>query len=61
MILDLQNGIAHYFGEKTENITASGLSNKGFAMNINVTRKMDATRKRTRDSIDNLQGGQKRI
>ncbi|KKN20298.1 hypothetical protein LCGC14_0937100 [marine sediment metagenome] len=58
---ELENGVAHYFGEKMENITASGLSNKGFSMNMNVTRKMDATRKRVRDPVDNFKGGQRKI
>lgn len=47
--LEIPNGISHYFGEKVENITASGLSNKGFSMNINVTRKMDARRERIKN------------
>ncbi len=53
------NAIANYFGEKLQNITSSGMSNKGFSMNLNVTRKMDATRKRMRegDAIENLKGG----
>jgi len=57
--LKLHNGIANYFGEKVENITASGLSNKGFAMNINVTRKMDARRERIKN-IEPLKGGSTR-
>ena len=59
--LNLTNGVANYFEDKIENITASGLSNRGFSMNMNVTRKMDATRKRIRDPTDNFKGGQKRI
>ena len=59
--LNLANGVANYFEDKIENITASGLSNRGFSMNMNVTRKMDATRKRIRDPTDNFKGGQKRI
>lgn len=59
--LGLANGVANYFEDKIENITASGLSNRGFSMNMNVTRKMDATRKRIRDPTDNFKGGQKRI
>ena len=59
--LELHNGIAHYFGEKVENITSSGLSNKGFSMNINVTRKMDATRKKVRDTDPLMKGGKKGI
>lgn len=54
------NGISHYFNEKVENITASGLSNKGFSMNINVTRKMDARRERIKN-LDPAEGGRKRI
>lgn len=61
MELKLANGVANYFEDKIENITASGLSNRGFSMNMNVTRKMDATRKRIRDPTDNFKGGQKRI
>ena len=59
--LGLENGIAHYFGEKVENITSSGLSNKGFSMNINVTRKMDATRKKVREIEPLMKGGKQRI
>ncbi len=47
--LELTNGVSNYFGDKVENITASGLSNKGFSMNINVTRKMDARRERVKN------------
>ncbi len=54
------NRIANYFGEKTQNITASGMSREGFAMNLNVTRKMDTVRKKVKDNIQNLQGGKKR-
>ena len=50
------NGIANYFESKIQTITNSGMSNRGFAMNLNVTRKMDATRKRER--IENLKGGE---
>jgi len=56
--LNIENKIEEYFHQKRETITSSGMSNKGFAMNLNVTRKIDATRKRTRESsIDNLKGG----
>ena len=41
-----ENKIAVYFFEKLQNIAGSGMSNKGFAMNLNVTRRMDATRRR---------------
>ncbi len=55
------NRIADYFLNKVQNITSSGMSNKGFAMNLNVTRKMDTTRTRVKGNIENLQkGGRKR-
>ncbi len=58
--LEMSNGVANYFGEKVENITASGLSNKGFSMNINVTRKMDARRERIKN-LEPVKGGRQRI
>jgi len=55
---NLDNKIKEYFHQKRETVTSSGMSNKGFAMNLNVTRKIDATRKRMRESsIENLKGG----
>lgn len=54
-----QNGIATYFWEKTQNVTSSGQSNKGFSMNLNVTRRMDSSRKRVRDSNEEVKGGTK--
>ncbi len=55
------NKIAIYFLKKTYNVTDSGMSNKGFSMNLNVTRKMDSTRNRIKsNNIENLQGGKKR-
>ncbi len=44
--LGCENRIAAYFREKVVNISASGMSNKGFIQNLNVTRRMDTTRKR---------------
>jgi hypothetical protein len=44
------NGIANYFWEKIQNITQSGMSNKGFAMNLNVTQKRDTVRTRNRNT-----------
>jgi hypothetical protein len=43
------NLIANYFWEKVQNITSSGMSNKGFTMNLNVTQRKDTTRKRIRE------------
>lgn len=55
------NGIANYFWEKTQNITHSGMSNKGFAMNLNVTQRKDMTRKRiksfSKDKDGKFKGG----
>lgn len=52
------NIIASYFKTKVQNVTDSGMSNKGFAMNLNVTQKKDVTRKKTREgAIQNLKGG----
>lgn len=59
--LDLQNGIAHYFKEKIENITSSGMSNKGFSMNLNVTRRMDARRERSIQNLEPMKGGKQKI
>lgn len=50
------NKIAEYFRAKIKNISDSGLSKDGFIQNINVTRKMDVTRRRQRN-IENLKGG----
>lgn len=54
--LDMENKIAHYFGEKRENVTSSGMSNQGFSPLLSVTKKMDITRKKTKGNIDNLKG-----
>lgn len=51
--------IAGYFREKIQNVTHSGMSNKGFAMNLNVTQKRDIAKKRIRDvaTQTNIQKG----
>ena len=55
------NNVANYFRQKILNITDSGMSKEGFAMNLNVTKKMDMLRKKVRVSnIENLKGGKKR-
>ncbi len=54
---DSYNGMAIYFDEKVRNITHSGMSNKGFAMNLVVTTKKDVSKKRIRPNIENLKGG----
>lgn len=43
------NLIANYFWDKLQNVTGSGMSNKGFTMNLNVTQKRDTTRKKIRE------------
>lgn len=54
------NRISNYFNSKIQNITSSGMSNKGFAMNLNVTQKRDINRQKTRENpIENLKGGRK--
>lgn len=53
-----ENKIADYFRQKIKNITDSGMSKEGFTMGLNVTRRMDTSRKRVRESsMDNLKGG----
>lgn len=54
---DQNNFIARYFKAKIGNVTDSGMSNKGFAMNLNVTQKKDLTKKRSSQNIQNLKGG----
>ena len=57
-----ENRISIYFLEKIYNITNSGMSNKGFSMNLNVTRKMQSTRTKVknRDIPPQLKGGKTR-
>ncbi len=54
----VDNKIANYFRAKIGNITDSGMSNKGFAMNLNVTRKMEARRERIKN-LEPVKGGTK--
>lgn len=57
----IMNNIANYFRQKILNITDSGMSRDGFTALLNVTKKMDTTRKKVRISnIENLQGGKKK-
>ena len=57
--LGVPNKIAHYFWEKLQNITSSGMSNQGFSPLLSVTKKMDITRKKTKGNIENLKGGKR--
>lgn len=43
------NIVARYLANKYQNISSSGMSNQGFTMNLSVTRKTDATKKRIRE------------
>lgn len=54
-----ENKIALYFLNKAYNISESGMSNEGFAMNLNTMRQVQMTRRRLRDPIQNLKGGRK--
>ncbi len=56
--LGVPNKLAAYFRAKIDNICASGMSNEGFVQNMNISRKIDISRKRVRDeSLKNLKGG----
>lgn len=59
--LNIPNKIAMYFRADIRNTAESGMSNKGFIANLNVTRRMDATRRRirTRSSGKFEKGGEK--
>jgi len=58
--IGIPNIISRYFNEKVMNITNSGMSQEGFAMNLNVTRQINTTRKKIRSgNIENLRGGSK--
>ena len=61
IIYGVHNKVSDYFRQKIINITDSGMSNEGFTMNLNATRKIDSTRSKIRvNPIDNLKGGKKR-
>ena len=51
------NRIAKYFWEKSQNVTNTGMSNKGFAMQLNVTRKLNTTRERIKNLEPQRKGG----
>ncbi len=56
--LGIPNEIALYFREKIKNISDSGMSHNGFVQNLNVTKKMEATRQRIKNLPD-VKGGRK--
>jgi len=41
--------VQRYFNDKIQNITGSGMSNKGFTMHLNVTQRREATKRRIRE------------
>lgn len=55
--LGVPNKIAQYFRADIINTAESGMSNKGFIANLNVTRRTDATKRRARIPIQNSKGG----
>ena len=57
--LSQPNEIAKYFREKINNVCDSGMSNKGFVQNLNVTRRMDTKRERVRNIQPIKKGGEK--
>lgn len=59
--IEVENRISNYFWDKIQNITSSGMSNKGFGPLLSVTKKMDVMRKKTRENvIENLKGRNRR-
>lgn len=44
-----RNIVKEYFNNKIQNITDSGMSNRGFTMNLSVTQKRDVQKKRIRE------------
>lgn len=57
--LGTENQIAEYFRAKIVNVCSSGMSHKGFVQNLNASKKIDVTRKRTRE-LEPLKGGKAR-
>lgn len=55
--LGVENKISQYFRADIINTAESGMSNKGFIANLNVTRRTDATKRRARVPIQNSKGG----
>lgn len=54
----ISNKISAYFREKIVNISDSGMSNKGFVQNLNVTKKMESTRERIKN-LGEVKGGKR--
>ncbi len=58
--LGTENKVADYFINKAYNVSDSGMSREGFTMGLNVTRRMDMTRRKEKNPIENLQGGKRK-
>lgn len=56
----IDNRIAAYFKNKAFNMADSGMSREGFSMSLNVMKKIDTTRRRDVNNIQNLQGGNRK-
>lgn len=54
---DVQNRLSDYFRKKIHNVSSSGMSNNGFIQNLNASKRLEITRKRIKNPIDNLKGG----
>lgn len=50
--------LAEYFRQKIKNVTDTGMSNQGFAMNLNVTQKRDTTKRRR--NLSNLKNQERK-
>lgn len=57
---NVPNKLSAYFRAKIKNISDSGMSKDGFLQVLNVTKKVDFTRKKTRNMENLKQGGNKR-
>ena len=53
------NTLSKYWRRKIDNVASSGMSKEGFIQVMNISRKMDMTRKSARGNIENLKGGKK--
>ena len=58
--LQMDNRISVYFRNKIDNICSSGLSNNGFIQTINVSKKIDIARTKSRGNVENLKVGDER-
>ena len=52
----IENKISQYFRDKINNISSSGMSNKGFIQNLNASKNINVTRSRIRN-LEPMKGG----